>query len=135
MEWQKETMIPQDSFASPGSTPLYRYGLSPRKIYRVVKPKYSFNVCPIAPFIIAGNGPDGDADVDVTRFNAEPTTSTGKIDPWLGLGQDPLNLLYDPTNGAISNGDIFLIHPISGNPLPVPKPLWDEGDFKKRYGL
>lgn len=100
----KRTKIPKDPFATPGSGGLYRYGRpstqSPQNIQYLM-------------WVVAGNGPDGDADLDVTRFNPK-ADNIGRIPSRdlkvdLGLGCNPMDLIYDPTNGLTSNGDIFLI--------------------------
>lgn len=135
--YQKYVHIPEDPFALPGTDRLYRYGLSPGKIGRLLD-NLLFKS---AGFVIAGNGPDGRADFDVTRFDAEISTATGKFDPFLGMGRNPIDLVYDPTNGAHSSGDIILIHGFSGfdgykNGLPPGyEQLCDIDVFKKRYGL
>lgn len=151
----KRRVLPPDLFARTGAAGRYRYGVSPRKIVRaklsVYFPDFYYNEP--SDFIIAGNGPDGIADVDVTRFDANVSTTTKKARPDLGLGRNPVDLIYDPTNGLSSRGDIFLIFPVlpplpggylrshsSADPAKTgpaigPKALWDVNDFKKRYGL
>lgn len=91
--------VPVDHFAS-GEKPRYRYGISPVEFGR---------------WILAGNGPDGDADLDVNRFGRsggrwEPPLKRGDpIYTWyFGLDRPLLDYMYDPTNGLKSSGDIIL---------------------------
>jgi len=51
-------------------------------------------------FIFRSNGPDEDIDIDVKELNTTP--------PNYGLPKPIIEYAYDPTNGTISNGDIFI---------------------------
>lgn len=54
-------------------------------------------------FLLWSPGPDG--DYDLTMDNVEREYEAAKI----ALGTNPSDLTYDPTNGAISNGDIYWV--------------------------
>ena len=70
----------QDPFG--GGLP-YRYSVSPGKL----------------EWILASNGPDGDVDIDISTFDLSI--------PGRGLPEAVGQLIYDPTNGIVSNGDIL----------------------------
>lgn len=52
-------------------------------------------------WIIISNGPDQDTDINVKDMISQP--------PTYGLDKHIIEYAYDPTNGIISNGDIFWI--------------------------
>jgi len=58
-------------------------------------------------WILASNGPDGDADVNVILFPA-PQVANGKPEIFRARFGD---LLYDPSNGIASNGDLVWTEP------------------------
>lgn len=91
--------VPRDPFAPPENN-LYRYGLSP-----YVEGRGAY-------WVLAGNGPDRDVDLDVTLFGRD----TGRIEygrpdrtRYFGLDHPLLDYMYDPTNGLTSSGDIIMI--------------------------
>lgn len=90
--------VPRDPFARRENNP-YRYGLS---TYVECKGEY---------WVLAGNGPDRDEDLDVSLFGRH----TGRIEEgrpytrYFGLDRPLLDYMYDPTNGLTSSGDIILI--------------------------
>lgn len=51
-------------------------------------------------WILASNGLDGDEDVDISKFDL---SVSGR-----GLPERICDLLYDPTNGIVSGGDILV---------------------------
>jgi hypothetical protein len=50
--------------------------------------------------VISSKGPDQDRDIDFSGFE--------KMKPNYGLSEDTILQVYDPTNGALSNGDIVV---------------------------
>jgi len=87
--------IPKDPFNREGNRH-YRYGISHHDSY----------------WILAGNGPDGDEDLDVDRFCLESGlliahNSSDTI--YYGYDKPLTEYMYDPTNGTKSNGDIIRI--------------------------
>lgn len=117
---EKEIPIPTDPFAKGGPKAIYRYGLVPLE-GATMTVNYE-------AWIIAGNGPDGDADVDVTRFRGHLPGQPLNADPTWGQGVPIEDLTYDPSNGTFSNGDIIVIHPPSSRDP-------NYGAFRYRYGL
>jgi hypothetical protein len=78
-----------DPFSPTGN--LYQYHLSMST--DTLPTTYDF-------FIIISNGPDEDIDIDVKELNNSP--------PNYGLPKPIIEYAYDPTNGIVSNGDIFM---------------------------
>lgn len=87
--------IPVDPFSQNGNRH-YRYGLSPIGW----------------PWILAGNGPDGDEDIDVNRFcldNGRLIMPNTYDNIYYGYDKPLVEYMHDPTNGLKSNGDIIRI--------------------------
>lgn len=95
--------VPRDPFGAAESDWLYRYGLTPNTIKL---PRQSFFS---QLWVVAGNGPDGDADIDVRQFRIGAAGQPVVSDPKTGRERSLLTLTYDPSNGTVSDGDIFLV--------------------------
>jgi hypothetical protein len=87
------TAIPKDPFSKNRNDP-YRYFSGWYKINNV---SYTF-------FIFSSNGPDKKPDLDVTTYTFTSDDTTWYIR--YGIYHE-----YDPTNGAVSSGDIFRTGP------------------------
>lgn len=121
-----ESLIPLDPFASGSPSRLNRYDIGLHDGKRAVDPARD---C----WIIAGNGPDGDADVDVSNLRVDPLDPKGEWfapDPRTGRERPLMELTYDPTNGLVSDGDLFVIGNDKATDLRR-----SQVSFKKRYGL
>ena len=55
-------------------------------------------------YILSSSGPDGDRDINPDRFDPEPVNC--------GFDKPLLSYAYDPTNGLVSDGDIFVVGPV-----------------------
>ena len=64
---------------------------------------YTANLPQGGVLLLRSVGPDGDEDLDLTKFNG--------VEPDFGMGRPIEEFLYDPTNGVVSDGDIFWINP------------------------
>jgi type II secretory pathway pseudopilin PulG len=85
--------IPKDPFSREGNRH-YRYGISPR----------------YWPWILVSNGPDGDEDLGINRFcldSGRQTAPNFHDSVYYGYDKPLTEYMYDPTNGAKSNGDII----------------------------
>lgn len=128
-ELARTTPTPLDPFTPDQAALPYRYWMDP------MHPETESEPLRYPVWIVAGNGPDSQATLDEKRFHLEALGQPGVFDPRLGLGRNPVDLVYDPTNGTQSAGDIFLIDSSGPAIKRLDPALWDEEAFKQRYGL
>jgi hypothetical protein len=75
---------------------------------------YRYETGPSNQFwIVAGNGPDGDEDLDLTYFgmkNGRDIVGWPYDGIYYGYDKPLTEYMYDPSNGMISNGDIIRLN-------------------------
>jgi len=106
----------------PLTTPVVHQAAVPKDIFSQKKPvtsgaiwalKYEYGTDYLSTWILTSRGPDTDGtDMLETEYVDRGSASYSEITQFLDhFGQSGVHVEYDPTNGTISNGDIFRTGP------------------------